>query len=102
MFSVRAVALIVASIFPASAAPAQQRTPDVVVEAVLTRSLLERAAFHACAPLQPQPADSTELVARTWRLDMKDTADFLLKAGYPKDYVGQLTARLDLAKATPK
>ena len=104
MFSVRTVALIVAlqCFVPASSPLAQQRTPDVIVEAVMTRSLLERAAFHACAPLEPNPKESIELVVRTWRADIKDTAEFLLKAGYPKEYVGQLIARLDLQKATPR
>ena len=104
MWSVRTVALVAAlqCFVPANSSFAQQRTPDAVVEAVLVRSFLERAAFHACAPLEPQPKESIEFVVKTWRADMKDTAEFLLKAGYPGDYVRGLIARLDLQKATPR
>jgi hypothetical protein len=72
------------------------------VEAILTRSLLERSAFVACAALEPQPEEAAEAVARTWRADMVDTADVLKQAGYPEAYVRELIARLDLQKATPK
>jgi len=104
MFRAPSVALVAAlqCFVPVGSPLAQQRTPDAVVEAVLVRSFLERAAFHTCAPLEPQPKESVEFVVKTWRADMKDTAEFLLKAGYPKEYVGQLIARLDLQKATPR
>ncbi len=98
------VSLIAASqlVFTAGSSLAQQRTPDMVVAAVLARSLLERAAFHACAPLKPEPAQTVEFVVRTWSLDTRDTAKFLQTAGYPESYVQSLMARLDLQKATPK
>jgi hypothetical protein len=73
----------------------------MVVEAVMVRALVERAAFHACAPLEPQPKETVETVVRTWRADMKDSTDFLLKAGYPENYVRQLVARLDLQPGFP-
>jgi len=103
MFRVPFVVLAAAlqCVFPANSSFAQQRVPDMVVEAVMVRALVERAAFHACAPLKPQPKETAETVVRTWRADMKDSTDFLLKAGYPEDYVRQLAARLDLQKATP-
>jgi hypothetical protein len=103
MFRVPLVALVAAlqCIFPASSSFAQQRVPDVVVEAVMARALVERAAFHACAPLEPHPKETVETIVKTWRADMKDSTDFLLKAGYPENYVRQLVARLDLQKATP-
>jgi hypothetical protein len=98
------VSLIAASqlVFPAGPSFAQQRTPDMVVEAVLTRALAERAAFHACAPLQAEPDASVEFVVRTWNLDMGDTAKFLRETGYPDGYIQHLLTRLDLQKATPK
>ena len=88
----------------ASAGAGRSEQDPMAVEAVLVRSLLERAAFNACAALLPgdEATEHREMIATGWAGDLDETAKLLSEAGYPDDFIAALGARLDLEAATPQ
>ena len=80
---------------------AQPKVAPEEIEAILSQSFLEQAAFRTCA-VAGNDAQTAGFVTRGWQLDLGEVADILLKAGYPDNYVRSLKARLDIDKAAPK
>jgi hypothetical protein len=80
---------------------AAQNLKRQAVEAILTRAVLERGAFLACAALDPSKK-TAELLVRGWRNDLSDATTVLRAVGYSDDDIRALTDRLDIEKARPK
>jgi len=75
--------------------------PRDAIDAALTRALLERAAFRACATYENN-SEAEAVLVRGWKLDLADTATELRRAGYPDGDARALIEQLDIDKATPK
>jgi hypothetical protein len=98
----RVIGLALLGLGLALATPLQAgELPRDAIDAVLTRALVERAAFRACAGYESNSEAEAALV-RGWKLDLAETAEALRKAGYPDGDARSLIARLDIDKATPK
>jgi hypothetical protein len=97
MRRVAAVLLCMAMAGPAAA----QNLKRQAVEAILTRAVIERGAFLACAALDPSKK-TAELLVRGWRNDLSDATTVLRAVGYSDDDIRALTDRLDIEKARPK
>ena len=80
---------------------AQPKVAPEEIDAILSQSLLEQAAFRTCA-VAANDAETAGFITKGWQLDLGEIADILLKAGYPDNYVRALKARLDIDKAAPK
>jgi hypothetical protein len=103
----RLKALIPALVVLISALPASAQTPAArltggLAEEVLTRAVLERAAFAACAATSPDAASAMETLRRGWQLDLADTTKLLAENGVPAETVRAIAARFDLDAATPR
>jgi hypothetical protein len=92
--------LTVALLLCVGSARAEPPAPEAV-EAILSRALIERAAFRACASHEKDTETET-MLTRSWRLDLAETWDVLRQAGYPEGDVRALVDRLDLDKMTPQ
>ncbi len=75
--------------------------PRDAIDAVLTRALLERAAFRACAAYENN-SDADAVLVRGWKLDLAESAEELRKAGYSDKDARALVERLDIDRAAPK
>ncbi|MBS0267796.1 MAG: hypothetical protein JSS54_02330 [Proteobacteria bacterium] len=71
------------------------------IEAVLSRSLLERGAMIACATLDDN-ADTVKFLKVSWERDMASVKEVLLKSGYDDNAIHTLVDHLDIDKATPR
>ena len=88
---------------PAGAATAQpdKSNQSGIVEAILTRAVIERGAFLACARLD-QSRETADMLVRGWKLDLADSTSLLRSFGYPDADIRALTDRFDIEKAAPK
>ena len=90
--------LAVLAIGRAGAAHAEENRS--LVEAVMSRAVLERGAFLACAR-HDNDADAIGALTRGWKADIADTVALLRQSGYAQDYIGTIAARFDLDTAVP-
>ena len=70
-------------------------------DGILSRAALERGAFLACAG-RDGDKQMIEMLTRSWRMDLRDSAKILTQAGYNGDYVRTLDERFSLDKTMPK
>lgn len=85
----------------AVAATAQSDSTRETVEQVLTRAVLERGAFLACARLD-QSRQTADMLVRSWQLDLADAATILRAVGYTNAEIRALMERYDVEKASPR
>ena len=85
----------------AATAAAQQTENRRSVEAVLSRTLLERGAMVACAQ-NNKDKDAVDLLSSNWKKDIADTEKLLRESGYAEDYVRTLGGRYTLDTGVPK
>ena len=71
------------------------------IDAVLSRSLLERGAMIACAALDDD-ADTIKFLKVSWERDITSVKEVLQKAGYDDSAIHTLVEHLDIEKATPR
>jgi hypothetical protein len=83
------------------AACAQDNLQRRAVEEILTRAVLERGAFLACAHLDTN-RQTAELLVKGWRLDLADSLTLLRGVGYSADDLRAMNERFDIEKAAPK
>ena len=74
---------------------------DAFLEAVLSRSLLERGAMLACAQ-KDNDKEAVDLLTLGWKKDVADTEKLLRESGYAEDFVRTLGGRYALDRAVPK
>jgi hypothetical protein len=82
-------------------AHAQSDTTRSLVEQILTRAVLERGAFLACARLDTSK-QTADLLVRGWQLDLSEAGTILRAVGYSDDEMQALEQRFDVEKASPK
>jgi len=71
------------------------------IDAVLSRSLLERGAMIACAAVDDD-ADTIKFLKISWDRDIASVKEVLQKAGYDDNTIHMLVDHLDIEKATPR
>ncbi|WP_441708460.1 hypothetical protein [Hyphomicrobium sp. 2TAF46] len=71
------------------------------IDAVLSRSLVERGAMIACAALDDD-ADTIKFLKISWERDIAAVKEDLLKAGFDDSAIHTLVDHLDIEKATPR
>lgn len=81
-----------------SADPLAAKNP---IDAVLSRSLVERGAMIACAALDDD-ADTIKFLKISWERDIAAVKEDLLKAGFDDSAIHTLVDHLDIEKATPR
>jgi hypothetical protein len=85
-------------------ADAERARPDPgnhrIVEQILTRAVLERGAFLACARLDSNNRTARQLV-QGWQADFDDASTLLKALGYSDDDVRVAADRFDIEKAAP-
>jgi hypothetical protein len=72
-----------------------------MVEAVVSRAVLERGAMLACAR-KDKDRETTEALERGWKADIDDTSKLLRELGYAADYVDTFAGRFNIETATPR
>jgi hypothetical protein len=99
----RGIVAMLGAVLLAGAAVAQPsgNSQADVVEQILTRSVLERGAFLACARLD-QSRETADTLVRDWQRDLADATSLLRSFGYPDADIRALTERYDIEKAAPK
>ncbi len=97
----RCGAVLLGALTFANHAAAEPIRAERAINSVMTRALLERAAFLACARLT-KDEQAQALLVRGWKLDVDDAAKFLKQSGYPENFIDALAARMNLEKAVPK
>ena len=88
-----------ASLLMAGAANAKD-LPLMQVEGVISRGLLEHAAFAACAPLSNGQIKASDISAG-WADELEAIAGLLNEAGFDPAFVGALPTRYKLTTAIP-
>jgi len=72
-----------------------------LVEAILSRALLERGAMLACAQMG-NAKEETDVLSLGWKKDLADAEKLLRELGYAENYVRTLSNRFALDIGTPK
>jgi hypothetical protein len=97
----RLILTVVGTTFLAASAASQTDKQRDQVEQILTRAVLERGAFLACARLDTN-RQTAELLVKGWQLDLADAGTILRAIGFTDDDVRALRERYDIEKAAPK
>lgn len=79
---------------------AQEKKGTQHVEAIMSRALLEKAAFAFCAQHRPSELPLEE-VERVWKVELADVAKLLTDSGYDQAFISALPQRYDLKAAIP-
>jgi hypothetical protein len=99
-----ALRLIGAMLAVALLAGAATARPDPrkhgIVEQILTRAVLERGAFLACARLDTSK-QTANLLVRGWQADLEDASSLMRALGYTDDDIRAAADRFDIEKAAP-
>ena len=94
------LAMLVGTLLAGTAA-AQSNDQRDLVDEILTRAVIERGAFLACARLD-QNRQTADLLVRGWQHDLADAGTVLRAVGYTDVEIRALTERYDIEKAAPK
>jgi len=99
-----ALRLVGATLAVALLAGAVTARPDPkkhrIVEQILTRAVLERGAFLACARLDSNNRTARQL-EQGWQADFDDASTLLRALGYSDDDIRVAADRFDVEKAAP-
>jgi hypothetical protein len=101
LIALHVIGAMLAGALLAGAATAQ---PDPrnhrIVEQILTRAVLERGAFLACARLDTNK-QTARLLVQGWQADFADASTLMRALGYTDDDIRAAADRFDVEKAAP-
>jgi hypothetical protein len=95
------VATLGGTLLAGAAAAQSSRNHRDLVDEILTRAVLERGAFLACARLD-QSRETAQTLVRGWEVDLADAGTALRALGYTDADIRGLIERYNIEKAAPK